>query len=229
MYHDPTPPPECDYLVCESTYGDREHPAEPVLDQLAQVVNEGVTRGGVMLVAAFAIGRAQQLVYLLHVLEEQGRIPKIPVYVDSPMAIEATRIYKRYSAEHDLAEAQITEPGWKFARDDVVYTRSANESKALNRIPGPAIIIASSGMMTGGRILHHLKQRLPHPQNTILLGGFMAPGTRGRDLFDGKPTLRVHGMDVPVARCGGAHSGALALTPTTESYCAGSSRYRRRR
>jgi metallo-beta-lactamase family protein len=198
LYHDPAPPPQCDYLICESTYGDRTHPPEPVLDQLAHAVNGGVQRGGVMLVAAFAIGRAQQLVYLLHVLEEHGRIPKLPVYVDSPMAIEATKIYTRYAADHDLAEAQVTEPSWKFTGDDVVYTRTADESKALNRITGHAIIIASSGMMTGGRILHHLKHRLPGRKNTILLGGFMAPGTRGRALFDGQPKLRLHGMDVPV-------------------------------
>jgi metallo-beta-lactamase family protein len=198
LYHDPAPPPQCDYLICESTYGDREHPIESAVDQLALAVNGGVERGGVMLVAAFAIGRAQQLVYLLHVLEEHGRIPKLPIYIDSPMAIEATQIYTRYSADHDLVEAQITEPGWKFAGDDVVYTRTVQESKALNRIKGPAIIISSSGMMTGGRILHHLKQRLPSPENTILLGGYMAPGTRGRLLFDGNPTLRIHGIDVPV-------------------------------
>jgi metallo-beta-lactamase family protein len=114
------------------------------------------------------------------------------------MAIEATQIYSRYAADHDLVEAQLTEPGWKFTGDDVVYTRTSQESKALNQLKGPAIIISSSGMMTGGRILHHLKQRLPDPDNTILLGGYMAPGTRGRSLFDGKPTLRIHGRDVPV-------------------------------
>jgi metallo-beta-lactamase family protein len=198
LYHDPSPPPECDYLICESTYGDREHPIEPVLDQLAEAVNGGVERGGVILAAAFAIGRAQQLVYLLHVLERAGRIPNLPIYIDSPMAIEATKIYTRYAADHDFAEAQITEPGWKFTGDDVVYTRTRDESKALNRIAGPAIIISSSGMMTGGRILHHLKQRLPEAVNTILLGGYMAPGTRGRALMDGKPTLRLHGVDIPV-------------------------------
>jgi metallo-beta-lactamase family protein len=198
LYHDPSPPSECDYLICESTYGDRDHAPEPVLDQLAEAIMAGVERGGVIVMAAFAIGRAQQLVYLLHVLEEHDRIPKIPIYVDSPMAIEATQIYKRYAADHDLAEAQITAPGWKFSGEDVVYTRSVSESKALNGVRGPAVIISSSGMMTGGRILHHLRQRLPHEENTILLGGYMAPGTRGRLLFEGKPTLRMHGRDVPV-------------------------------
>jgi metallo-beta-lactamase family protein len=198
LYHDPSPPGECDYLICESTYGDRDHAPEPVLDQLAEAITAGVERGGVIVVAAFAIGRAQQLVYLLHVLEEHGRIPIIPLYVDSPMAIEATQIYTRYAADHDLVEAQITAPGWTFSGEDVVYTRSASESKALNGVRGPAIIISSSGMMTGGRILHHLRQRLPHAENTILLGGYMAPGTRGRLLFEGKPTLRMHGIDVPV-------------------------------
>jgi metallo-beta-lactamase family protein len=198
LYHDPSPPGECDYLICESTYGDRDHAPEPVLDQLAEAITTGVERGGVIVVAAFAIGRAQQLVYLLHVLEERNRIPKIPIYVDSPMAIEATQIYKRYAADHDLVEAQITAPGGTFSGEDVIYTRSVSESKALNGMRGPAIIISSSGMMTGGRILHHLRQRLPHVENTILLGGYMAPGTRGRLLFEGKPTLRMHGIDVPV-------------------------------
>ncbi len=198
LYHDPLPPEPCDYLICESTYGDREHPAEHVLDQLADVVTQGVARGGVMLVAAFAIGRAQQLVYLLRVLTDAGRIPRLPVYIDSPMAVEATQIYARYSKEHDVSEAQITSPDWMFTGENVVYTRAAGESKALNRVGGPAVIISSSGMMTGGRILHHLKQRLPDERNTILLGGYMAPGTRGRTLYDGKPTVRVHGMDVPV-------------------------------
>jgi metallo-beta-lactamase family protein len=132
------------------------------------------------------------------VLEEQGRIPKLPIYIDSPMAIDATHVYARHAADHDLVEAQVTEPSWKFTGDEVVYTRTRDESKALNGIGGPAIIISSSGMMTGGRILHHLKQRLPDARNTILLGGYMAPGTRGRALFDGQPMLRVHGRDFPV-------------------------------
>lgn len=198
LYYDPAAPPDCDYLVCESTYGDREHPQEAVLDQLADAVHDGIHRGGVMLVAAFAVGRAQQLVYLLRVLADLGRIPVLPIYIDSPMAVEATEIYLHHSADHDVSEAPIRVPEDMLRGDNIHFSRTADESRALNRLAGPAVIISSSGMMTGGRILHHLRQRLPDARNTILLGGYMAPGTRGRALYDGKPFVRVHGMDIPV-------------------------------
>ncbi len=204
LYHDPQPPTPCDYLICESTYGDRDHPHENVLDELCEIVQQGIARGGVMLVAAFAIGRTQQLVYLMRVLELQGRIPALPVFVDSPMAIESTKIYSRHAADHDLAEfagdasAKLTVPEDMLNGPSVHYARTSDESKALNDIDGPAMIISASGMMTGGRILHHLRRRLPDPKNTVLLGGYMAPGTRGRILADGMPYVRVHGGDVKV-------------------------------
>jgi metallo-beta-lactamase family protein len=198
LYHDPQPPTPCDVLICESTYGDRDHPPDDMLESLARVVNEAVRRGGVMLMASFAVGRAQQLVYLLEILIRQRRIPPMPIAIDSPMAVDATRIFCEHRDEHDLSEAQLTGPDCVLDGPNLVFAHTADESKRLNRIAGPAVIISSSGMMTGGRILHHLKQRLPDPKNTILLGGYQAIGTRGRMLQDGAQYLRIHGEEVPV-------------------------------
>lgn len=198
LYFDPSPPPACDYLVCESTYGDRDHPREPILDALEGVVGRAIERGGVMLIAAFAVGRAQQLIYLLQVLTAAGRIPKLPVFVDSPMAVDATSIYRNHFREHDLSEGALDPPKPMLTGANVRLCRSVEESKAINEVAGPAVIIATSGMMTGGRILHHLRQRLPSPRNTVIIGGFQAEGTRGRQLQDGAKYLRMHGSDVPV-------------------------------
>jgi metallo-beta-lactamase family protein len=198
LYYDPTPPPACDYLICESTYGDRDHPDTPVLDELCDAVLAAIKRGGVMLVAAFAVGRAQQLIYLLRVLIDQKRIPEIPIYLDSPMSADATNIYCRFVNEHDLSEGQLLGSQCVLTGPNVHITRTVDESKQINNVTGPAVIIASNGMMTGGRILHHLEQRLSHPQNTVVLSGFMAEGTRGRALGDGAKFVRVYGHDVPV-------------------------------
>lgn len=197
LYHDPQPPPPCDYLICESTYGDRDHPEANLLDELEAVVQSAIRRGGVMLVAAFAVGRAQQLIYLLQVLIHQQRIPEMPIFLDSPMAADATSVYSAFHEDHDLSEAQLI-GGRIFTDRNVHLARSVAESKQINAVDGPAVILASSGMMTQGRILHHLRQRLPDPRNTVMLGGFQAEGTRGRSLQDGAPSLRMHGRDVPV-------------------------------
>lgn len=198
LYFDPSPPTACDYLVCESTYGNRDHSEENLLDALAQEVLAGIRRGGVILVAAFAIGRAQQLIYLLRLLIEQGKIPELPIFLDSPMAVDASNIYCKFMEQHDLSEGQIKGAECVLFGRNVHLARTPAESKRINATSGPAVIIASSGMMTGGRILHHLVQRLPDPRNTIFLGGYMAPGSRGRTLEEGKPFLRIHGRDVPV-------------------------------
>ncbi len=198
LYFDPQPPPECDVLICESTYGDRDHPDVDLLDALAETVQRGIRRGGVMLMSSFAIGRAQQLIYLLQVLIQRGRIPKLPIYLDSPMAVDATRIYCEHLRDHDLSEAELIGPECVLDGRNVTLTRSVDASKKLNDVTGPAMIISSSGMMEGGRILHHLKRRLPDAANTVLLGGYMAAGTRGRKLEDGAKFLRIHGRDVPV-------------------------------
>ncbi|MDZ4780196.1 MAG: MBL fold metallo-hydrolase [Planctomycetia bacterium] len=198
LYHDPSPPTACDYLICESTYGNRDHPEEAILDQLCEVVLAGNARGGVLLTASFAVGRAQQFVYLMEILIAQGRIPEMPIYIDSPMAVDATHIFQTYRADHDLAEGKLRGKGSELFGPNVQLARSAEESKRINIEKGPAMIIASSGMMTGGRILHHLKQRLPDPKNTIVLGGFQAIGTRGRQLQEGARSIRIHGRDIPV-------------------------------
>ena len=198
LYHDPSPPPACDYLICESTYGNREHTDVDLMESLAGVVNRSVKRGGVMLMAAFAIGRAQQLIYLLQLLKKEDRIPDLPIYLDSPMSCNATKIYKEHREDHDLSEGELDEGRPVLAGPRVHLVRSPDESKALNKLDGPAIIIASSGMMTGGRIVHHLKKRLPDDDTTVVLGGYMAQGTRGRHIQEGKKFIRMHGMEVPV-------------------------------
>jgi metallo-beta-lactamase family protein len=198
LYHDPAPPTECDYLVCESTYGNRDHPDREILDALAEVVHRSVSRGGIMLTAAFAVGRAQQLIYLLQILKSQDRIPDLPIFLDSPMACDATAVYREHSEDHDLSDAALDPAHPALAGRKVILARSTAESKAINQTRGPAIIISSSGMMTGGRIVHHLRQRLPDARNTIVLGGFMAVGTRGRLIQDGAKFIRMFGMEVPV-------------------------------
>jgi metallo-beta-lactamase family protein len=198
LYHDPAPPPVCDYFICESTYGDREHPDRSILDALAEVIKRSVARGGVMLIAAFAVGRAQQLIYLLQILKSADRIPDIPIYLDSPMACDATAVYREHAEDHDLSDGELDPAHPALAGHNVLLASSTAESKAINAVHGPAMIISSSGMMTGGRIVHHLRQRLPDPRNTIILGGYMAPGTRGRLIQDGAKFIRMFGMEIPV-------------------------------
>jgi metallo-beta-lactamase family protein len=198
LYHDPKPPPPCDYLVCESTYGLRNHPGENLLDELQREITLARERGGVTLFASFAVGRSQQLIYLLRVLMHQGRLPKLPIYLDSPMAVEATEIFRGYWRDYDLAEGQTGNYGHVLEGEGLDLVTTVAESKKLNQIMRPAVIISSSGMMAGGRILYHLKRRLPDPRNTILMSGFSVPGTRGALLNAGAKTLRIHGQDVPV-------------------------------
>jgi metallo-beta-lactamase family protein len=197
-YPDPGPPPPCDVLVVESTYGGRRHSEEDLFDQLAGLAGRVLGRGGVLLVPAFAVGRAQQVTYMLRVLMERGRIPEIPIHVDSPMAVHATRLYGRYPAEHRMDDP---EPGGEPPRLSgrlVTLHATREESKRLNALRGPAVVISASGMLAGGRILHHLRQHLPDPKNMVLLAGYQAAGTRGRALLDGAPFIKVHGQAVPV-------------------------------
>jgi len=198
LYKDPANPTACDYLVCESTYGDRDHPDVKPLDDLEAATKEAIARGGMMLVASFAIGRCQQLVYLLRTLMAARRIPELPVWIDSPMAVDAMEVFRRHVAEHDFSEAAMEGVAVSLASPFVHMAKTAAESKAINSHDGPGIVIASSGMMNGGRILHHLAQRLPDPKTTVLVAGFQAAGTRGRTLIDGARMLRIHGRDIPV-------------------------------
>ena len=198
LYKDPAAPTPCDYLVCESTYGDRDHPAVTPLDDLEAATKEALARGGMMLVASFAIGRCQQLVYLLRTLMAAGRVPETPIWVDSPMAVGAMEVFRKHRDEHDFREAKMQGVAESLASPFVRMAKTADESKAINGHHGAGIVIASSGMMNGGRILHHLARRLPDPKTTVLVAGYQAKGTRGRSLIEGAEFLRIHGRDVPV-------------------------------
>jgi metallo-beta-lactamase family protein len=198
VLRDPELVPEADVLLVESTYGDRTHPPDP-LSELARVVNDSVTRNGALLIPAFAVDRTQELIWSLRQLEDAGRIPVLPVYVDSPLAIEVTDIYCRHPGEHRFELTALADRGRCSLRTRrLQLARTPEESKALNHVRGPLVVIAGSGMATGGRVLHHLARRLPDPATTVLLVGFQAAGTRGRSLQDGAATLRLHGQDVPV-------------------------------
>jgi metallo-beta-lactamase family protein len=195
----PETPPGCNVLLCESTYGDRDHPSDSPEDALASVINRAAKRGGVIIIPAFAVGRTQALMYIIRKLESANRIPRLPVFVDSPMAISVTDLYLRHHEDHDLVFTKEENEGNPLDAHTVQYTRAVEDSKKINDVKTPAIIISASGMATGGRVLHHLAHRAPDPRNIILLAGFQAEGTRGRALEEGAKTLRIYGEDVPVA------------------------------
>ncbi len=194
----PEPPPPSDILLCETTYGDRDHPSDPTYEELVGVVNRVVKRGGVMVLPAFAVGRTQQLMYVLRKLEDAGRISRLPVYVDSPMAINVTSLYLNHHEDHNLQFNKEEAAGDPLNMRTVHLTRTPEESKQINDVHTPCIIISASGMATGGRVLHHLVQRLPDPKNAILMAGFQAEGTLGRALLDGAKNVRIYGQDVLV-------------------------------
>jgi metallo-beta-lactamase family protein len=185
--------PSADYVVVESTYGDRRHSAEPVSDTLARIVRETIEQKGTLLVPAFAVGRAQHLLHLLAELCQAGRIPKTPVFLDSPMAIKATDIFCKHKEDHRLGDQAC------HAMCDLAqYAQTPEQSKAIDEREGPMIVISASGMATGGRILHHLQRFLPEKENTVLLVGYQAAGTRGRSLANGADELKMFGGYVPV-------------------------------
>jgi metallo-beta-lactamase family protein len=192
---DPESPTHADYLLCESTYGDRDHPTGSVLDELADVINRTAKRGGAIVIPAFAVDRTQLLMYHLRELQEQQRIPKLPVYIDSPMAINVTDMYARHRADHDLRPQTNLDP---LNINQVHMTRSVEDSKKINDVVSPCIIISASGMITGGRVLHHLAKRLPDSRSAVLLVGYQAEGSGGRALQDGAKYLRLYGEEVPV-------------------------------
>ena len=191
---DPTPIAQADVLLVESTYGDRDTRLQDPEAELARVVHEALGTGGVLLIAAFAVGRTQTLLYYLRKLRAEGRVPPVPVYVDSPMGIRVTKLYPQHPDDHRLGHGSIFDfPGLRFVTEQ-------QESKSLNALTGPAIIISASGMCTGGRIVQHLYHRLARPQDTLLLIGYQAEGTRGRRLQNGEPAIKMYGEMVPV-RC----------------------------
>lgn len=182
-----------DYLVCESTYGDRRHPEEDVAETLASLVHQAVAKRGVVLVPSFAVGRTQHVLHIVAKLKHERRIPDVPVFLDSPMAIKATRIFHDHAEDHRLDPAECD----RMVRV-AQFAQSADESRAITARSGPMIVIAASGMATGGRVLHHLKRFLPDANNAVLFVGFQAAGTRGRSLVDGADEVKIHGEYIPV-------------------------------
>lgn len=190
---DPEAVTHADYLVVESTYGDRRHDTADAGAKLAEVVNRTVSRGGTIVIPAFAVGRAQALLHLLHQLKETKAIGDIPIFLDSPMAINATDLLCSFLPDHKLPEGEC-----RLSCDIAHYVRDPEESKALGRNPVPKVIISASGMATGGRVLHHLKYFAPDPRNTILFAGFQAGGTRGAAMTSGAETVKIHGQYIPI-------------------------------
>ncbi len=189
----PEPLPAADHVVTESTYGDRRHPDTDVFADLAAIVTRTVERGGTVLIPSFAVGRAQLLLHVLAVLRARGEIPAVPTYLNSPMAISVTEILLDAIGEHRLDAAAC-----RRISADVTFVRSADQSRALTQQGGPGIVVTASGMMTGGRVLHHLIKLGPDSRNTILLPGYQAVGTRGRAIANGAESVRVFGRDVPI-------------------------------
>lgn len=196
---DPRPLDRADTLIVESTYGDRTHEPDPDGATLAKIVNDTIARGGKVVMPAFAIGRVEEVIYWLKRLEDEGRIPQVPVYLDSPMALEALKHYTERASELDPdvrpAHGQVS----AFVTRRFQTVEKGRDSFDLASSARPSIVISSSGMATGGRVLQHLKMALPDPRNTILFTGFQAEGTRGRRLVDGEREVKIHGEMVPVA------------------------------
>lgn len=189
----PEPLPDVDVLVVESTYGDRRHEATDPAEELGALVRRVAARGGIVVIPAFAVGRAEGVILHLSRLRDRGLIPDIPVYLDSPMAVEATEISRRHADEHRLDPDEA-----RRVANFATPTRSTEESMRLNSLSGPLVIVSASGMLTGGRVLHHVARLGPDPRNAIVLTGYQAGGTRGADLAAGSRTLRIHGRDVPI-------------------------------
>lgn len=200
ILNDPAPIAKADYILCESTYGDRDHPTASPYDAIAEIVNRVVKRGGVIVIPAFAVGRTQTLMYILRKLEDDQRIPHLPTFVDSPMAVNVTNLYVKHREDHRLQFLQEETTGDRDPLNvhETHMTQSAEESKKINDVKTPCIIISASGMCTGGRILHHLAQRLPDARNAVILAGYQADGTLGRYLLSGGKDAHIHGQHVPV-------------------------------
>lgn len=196
---DPTPIAETDYLVLESTYGDRIHEDGHPNHKLAEMVIKAHETGGCLVIPAFSVGRTQQLLHALHLLERDGQIPIIPVYVDSPMAIDATAIFMAHPEDHRVELRHLEKEGKNPLRlQKLQFIRSPEGSASLDTRNGAMVLISASGMATGGRILHHLDAYLPDPKATILFVGYQAEGTRGRALLEGAKELKLLGQMVPV-------------------------------
>ncbi len=198
---DPEPPPACDYLMCESTYGDRLHGDVTSDVRFAEIINEAHKRDAPILIPAFAVGRTQEILYMIRELEDEGKIPAMPVIVDSPMAAQATQVYNRFSEEHDEEYASILAKKVHPLRTDWMKTTATREeSKQLNQMKGARIIISASGMLSGGRVLHHAMRILPDENATLIFVGYQAAGTTGRRIQNGEKEVRIMKQWIPV-RC----------------------------
>jgi metallo-beta-lactamase family protein len=201
IINDPAPPPGCDYLVVESTYGDRAHDPEKPKDALERIIKNAAAHNSVILIPAFAVGRAQEILYLIRELEDENRVPILPVILDSPMAAAATRAYASRKEEHDEDYATALNHTSQPMRTHSMTTATSREdSKRLNDAQGARVIISASGMMNGGRVLHHALRVLPDPNATVVFVGYQAAGTLGRRVADGEKEVKVLGQWVPV-RC----------------------------
>jgi metallo-beta-lactamase family protein len=197
LHSPPEPLPAVDYLICEATYGDRKRPDIDVREALADIVNRSAARDGALIIPVFAAGRMQDMLWLLKQLEASRKIPSLPVFVDSPLGVECTGTYLRFARETKFgALGQVTgERVWPTHTD---FCANVVDSKNINMHHGACIILSSSGMATGGRVLFHLRKRLPDPRTTVLFVGYQASGTRGRLLLDGAPEIKIHGRYIPV-------------------------------
>jgi metallo-beta-lactamase family protein len=189
----PSAPPRCDALVVESTYGDRLHGDTDPAEALADAIERTAARGGVVLIPSFAVGRAQSVLYHVHRLKAAGRIPDLPVFLDSPMAVTATEIFRRHPDDHRLPPELCA-----AVFDGATVVRSVEESKRIDHMHFPRIVVSASGMATGGRVLHHLKVLAPDPRNLVLFAGYQAAGTRGAAMVAGADAVKIHGQYVPV-------------------------------
>lgn len=203
----PTPVSETDYLVLESTYGNRTHPEEDIFERITRIIQGAIQDGGKVLIPAFAVGRTQDLLFILKRLTEEGKIPAdLPIFLNTPLGIDATCVYLRYLAEHRIRN---TRTGSLFQSPNIHYVHDMEASKRLNVLEGPAVIIAGSGMITGGRILHHLKAYAGNPTTRLVIVGYQAEGTRGRALLDGAKSIKIHGQPIGV-RCKIEHIDSLS-------------------
>jgi metallo-beta-lactamase family protein len=195
LMNPPDAPPQADTVLIESTYGNRTHPEENVNAELGEALKRVAARGGVAVVPVFAVGRAQAILHSIAQLKSRGEIPhSLPIFLDSPMAIHTTALFKRHMGEHRLNATEVQ------AMDHVAtMIETPEQSKALVKRHGPMVILSASGMATGGRVLHHLANHVGNHRNMVILTGFQAPGTRGATLASGAPTIRLHGKDLPVA------------------------------
>jgi metallo-beta-lactamase family protein len=210
IIRDPSPPPACDYLLVESTYGDRLHDPEDPKVALARIINDAAQRQSAVLIPAFAVGRTQEIVYLIRELEDEKAIPVLPVMVDSPMAAATTIAYANRKEEQDEEYTSIlTRQRHPLRTHSMVTASSREESKRLNSAKGARVIISASGMMTGGRVLHHALRLVPDPDTTVIFVGYQAAGTTGRRILDGEPEVKILGQWVPV-RCRVAKIGGFS-------------------